>query len=88
MRGFHRLSILGLEALRTLFTSICPTVDDIYQHVERILQLDILPFRNKKLVTQLHQDQKAVNIPEAGTKRLNVGDTNLPPFSVPRKHLP
>ncbi|XP_048056054.1 uncharacterized protein LOC125274030 [Megalobrama amblycephala] len=55
-----------------LFTSLTPIRDPVYQHVERLWQLDVLPYRSEKLVTRSKQDQAAVNMLETRTRRVEV----------------
>lgn len=57
------------------FTSLTPAPDDLYQHVERLWQLDTLPFRNEKLAVRSRLDQEAIDILETRTERVKVGDT-------------
>ncbi|XP_065102634.1 uncharacterized protein [Paramisgurnus dabryanus] len=55
-----------------LFTSLSPIPDPVYQHVERLWQLDVLPYRSEKLVTRSKQDQRAINMLETKTQRVEV----------------
>nr|XP_061828893.1 uncharacterized protein LOC133614723 [Nerophis lumbriciformis] len=57
------------------YTAFKPTPDDIYQQVERLWQLDVLPFRSERLAVRSRLDQEAVSVLEARTKRVKVGDT-------------
>lgn len=41
--------------------------------MQQLWQLDVLPYRNEKLVTRSKQDQEAINLLETKTKRI---DTN------------
>lgn len=54
------------------FTSLSTAPDDLYQHVERLWQLDVLPFRSEKLAIRSKQDQQAVDMLELRTTRVNV----------------
>ncbi len=40
--------------------------------LQQLWQLDVLPYRNEKLVTRSKQDQDAVNLLEAKTKRIDI----------------
>ncbi len=46
--------------------------DDLYRNVERLWQLDVLPFRNEKLVVRSKQDKEAMHLLESQTQRLTV----------------
>lgn len=64
------------QALTNCYFTCCrPAPDDLYKHVERLWQLDILPFRSERMVTRSRQDQEAVNLLEERTIRVQVGDT-------------
>ncbi|XP_057679968.1 uncharacterized protein LOC130908509 isoform X2 [Corythoichthys intestinalis] len=55
-----------------LFTSVTSSDDLLYRNVEKLWQLDVLPFRNQKIVTRSHEDQEAMNLLETKTQRLEV----------------
>lgn len=55
-----------------LFTSVTSTSSELLQHVERLWQLDILPYRNEKVVTRSRCDQEAITLLETKTVRVNV----------------
>ncbi|KAJ8357474.1 hypothetical protein SKAU_G00202680 [Synaphobranchus kaupii] len=55
-----------------LFSSVASPDDLLYQNVERLWQLDVLPFRNEKMVVRSREDQEAMNILETKTWRVNV----------------
>ncbi|KAI2646026.1 hypothetical protein H4Q32_024548 [Labeo rohita] len=55
-----------------LFTSLTPLRDPVYQHVERLWQLDVLPSRSKKMITRSKQDQMAVDMLETRSRRVEV----------------
>ncbi|XP_034536205.1 uncharacterized protein LOC117810467 [Notolabrus celidotus] len=65
---------LGSQASSCYFTALKPVSDDLYQHVERLWQLDVLPFRSERLAVRSRLDQEAVNILEARTERVKIGD--------------
>ncbi|XP_077069937.1 uncharacterized protein LOC143722413 [Siphateles boraxobius] len=54
------------------FTSVTSTSSELLQHVERLWQLDILPYRNEKVVTRSRCDQEAITLLETKTARVNV----------------
>ncbi len=55
-----------------LFTSLTPLRDPIYQHVERLWQIDVLPSRSEKVITRSKQDQMAADMLETRTRRVEV----------------
>ncbi|KAI2647089.1 Gag-Pro-Pol polyprotein [Labeo rohita] len=55
-----------------LFTSLTPLRDPVYQHVERLWQLDVLPSRSEKMITRSKQDQMAVDMLETRSRRVEV----------------
>lgn len=52
-------------------TSTSPTAE-LFNQVEKLWQLDTLPYRNEKLVTRSRRDQEAMNLLEAKTRRVEV----------------
>ncbi|KAI4888218.1 hypothetical protein NFI96_018772, partial [Prochilodus magdalenae] len=56
------------------FTALRPAPDELYQHVGRLWQLDVLPLQSEKLAVRSKQDQQAVDMVESGTTRENVRD--------------
>ncbi|XP_067270804.1 uncharacterized protein [Pseudorasbora parva] len=48
-----------------------PPRDELYQHVERLWQIDTLPY-NEKLITRSKQDQHCYNLLQSATVRVNV----------------
>ena len=63
---------LGSHAASCYFISLKPAPDDYYQQVERLWQLDVLPFRSEKLAVWSRLDQEAMSILEARTERVKV----------------
>lgn len=61
-----------LPAHQCLFTSVASPTSELLQHVERLWQLDTLPYRNEKVVTRSQCDQEAIDMLEAKTVRVNV----------------
>ncbi|XP_014876949.1 uncharacterized protein LOC106939156 [Poecilia latipinna] len=55
-----------------LFTSFVSPEDLLYRNVERLWQLDVLPFRNEKIVVRSREDQEAMNLLETKTQRLKI----------------
>ncbi|XP_028301819.1 uncharacterized protein LOC114462917 [Gouania willdenowi] len=56
-----------------LFTSVVSPDDLLYRNVERLWQLDVLPFRNEKLVVRSREDQVAISLLETKTQRIKEG---------------
>ncbi|KAK0134728.1 hypothetical protein N1851_029617 [Merluccius polli] len=55
-----------------LFTTVAPQVSELMKHVERLWQVDMVPFRSEKLATRSKQDQAAISILETKTTRVEV----------------
>ncbi|KAM9825435.1 uncharacterized protein ACBT44_006125 isoform 1-T1 [Syngnathus typhle] len=55
-----------------LFTSVPPPMDDLYRHVERLWQVDTVPYRPEREVTRSKQDQQAIALLETKTGRTEV----------------
>lgn len=55
-----------------LHTSLIKPSQDLYQHVERLWQLDTLPYRHEKEVTRSKQDQAAIDTLEKKTAQVTV----------------
>ncbi|XP_023666073.2 uncharacterized protein [Paramormyrops kingsleyae] len=55
-----------------LFLSTCSPMSELYSQVEKLWQLDTLPYQNEKLVTQSRRDQEAIELLEAKTQRVEV----------------
>ncbi|XP_057695896.1 uncharacterized protein LOC130918045 [Corythoichthys intestinalis] len=62
----------SLHPQQCLLTSVSPLDAELYKHVERLWQLDTLPFRSEKVVTRSKQDEAAVALLEEKTIRLEV----------------
>ncbi|KAK0156275.1 hypothetical protein N1851_000422 [Merluccius polli] len=55
-----------------LFTTVAPQVSELMKHVERLWQVDMVPFRSEKLATRSKQDHEAISILETKTTRVEV----------------
>lgn len=55
-----------------LFVSSVSPAADLFNQVEKLWQLDTLPYRSEKLVTRSRRDQEAMNLLEAKTRRVEV----------------
>ncbi|KAJ8381811.1 hypothetical protein SKAU_G00025890 [Synaphobranchus kaupii] len=60
------------HSAQCLFTSSPPLIDELYKHVERLWQVDTVPYRLEREVTRSKQDQQAVAMLEAKTVRTKV----------------
>ncbi|KAJ8359096.1 hypothetical protein SKAU_G00156210 [Synaphobranchus kaupii] len=60
------------HSAQCLFTSSPPLMDELYKHVERLWQVDTVPYRLEREVTRSKQDQQAVAMLEAKTVRTKV----------------
>ncbi|XP_052446016.1 uncharacterized protein LOC127987697 [Carassius gibelio] len=61
-----------LSVSHCLFTSNCSPSVDLFHHVERLWQMDILPYRCEKMVIRSQQDREALNMLETHTVRVKV----------------
>lgn len=61
-----------IQPAQCLFTSSAPPMDELYKHVERLWQVDTVPYRHEREVTRSKLDQQAVALLEAKTVRTNV----------------
>ncbi|XP_073770437.1 uncharacterized protein [Danio rerio] len=55
-----------------LLTSVLPQTTELMRNVEKLWQLDVLPFQQDKLVVRSKQDNEAVELLETKTKRVEV----------------
>lgn len=62
---------LSSDAPQCLFTSTS-SQSDLLAHVERLWQMDVLPYRIEKLVVRSRQDQEAVCLLEEQTVRVSI----------------
>lgn len=69
-------SLHWFTAPQCYFTSIRAPPEELYSHVERLWQMDVLPWRNAKASTRSRQDQQAIDLLEAKTVRLNIDGVN------------
>nr|XP_055074008.1 uncharacterized protein LOC129453697 [Misgurnus anguillicaudatus] len=61
-----------LQPHQCLFLSLTPAELQLRRDVERLWQLDVLPFRCEKQVTRSREDQEAINLLETKTTRVEV----------------
>ncbi|KAL2093214.1 hypothetical protein ACEWY4_010526 [Coilia grayii] len=61
-----------LQPQQCLHIGIQSPADQLRHHVEKLWQMDVLPYRNERMVTRSKQDQEAVDLLEARTVRVDV----------------
>lgn len=61
----------GLNTHQCLFTAISPNAD-LFAQVEKLWQMDVIPYRNEKVVTRSKLDQEAIRLLQEKTVRVNV----------------
>ncbi|XP_026219876.1 uncharacterized protein LOC113164689 [Anabas testudineus] len=64
-----------LSEQQCLFTSTLSPSADIYNHVEKLWQMDILPWRSEKACTRSRQDKEALALLEQRTVRKEIEGT-------------
>lgn len=62
------------NSTQCLFTSQENPYTELKRHVEKLWQVDTLPFRNEKLITRSKQDKEAMELLEAKTIQINVDE--------------
>ncbi|XP_063766006.1 uncharacterized protein LOC134882305 [Eleginops maclovinus] len=96
LQGPSKLLRHSLTTQQCLWTSSTPTTAELLGHVEKLWQLDTLPYRSEKLVTRSRQDTEAVRILEEKTVRVTVEGVqryatpllwkkDLPPLVAPKE---
>lgn len=96
LQGPSKLLKHSLTPQQCLLTSIVPSTSELLRHVEKLWQLDTLPYRSEKLVTRSRQDAEAVRILEEKTVRVQVNGVlryatpllwkkDLPPLVAPKE---
>ncbi|XP_023806317.1 SH3 and multiple ankyrin repeat domains protein 2 isoform X1 [Oryzias latipes] len=76
LQGPVHLTGRPTNAVQCLFTSSPPKFEELYKHVERLWQMDTVPYRPEKEVVRSKQDQQAVDMLEANTIRTEVNGIN------------
>ncbi|XP_067294186.1 uncharacterized protein [Pseudorasbora parva] len=61
-----------LPSQQCLFTATSDSYTDLYRQVEKLWQLDVLPYRSEKLITRSKQDHEAISLLESKTIRVPV----------------
>lgn len=72
LQGPVRLLETQLQPQQCLFLSLTPTELEIKRDVEKLWQLEVLPFRCEKQVTRSREDWQAINLIETRTTRVEV----------------
>lgn len=72
LQGPARAFIHQPSAIQCLFTNSHSPTTELFQHVSKLWQMDVLPYRNEKLVTRSKQDTAAVKRLEDQTIRVEV----------------
>ena len=72
LQGSERCVPEQTSVTQCFFTSFASPDDLLYRNVERLWQLDVLPFRNEKMVVRSREDQDAMNLLETKTRRMEV----------------
>lgn len=91
LQGPSKFLASQLSPQQCLLTSTLSPEAELFNNVQKLWQMDILPYRSEKLITRSRQDTEAVQILEEKTIRLAVGDIqryatpllwkrNLPPL--------
>lgn len=87
-----------VNSVQCLFTSLPPQMDELYRHVERLWQMDVIPHRPEKEVTRSKQDQQAVALLDTKTTRIEVDGVRryatpllrhaaMPPLQAPKESV-
>ncbi len=61
----------GINAHQCLFTSVLPN-SDLFAHVERLWQMDVVPYHSENVVTRSKRDQEAIQLLQEKTIRVEV----------------
>lgn len=70
-----------------MFTSQANQYAELKQNMEKLWQVDTLPFRNEKLITRSKQDNEAIDLLNAKTIRVNVDGIDHYATPVLRKKM-
>lgn len=72
LQGPARLLLNPLHPQQILFTSVSSKQTKLMRNVVKLWELDILPYRNEKLVTRSREDQTALELLNKGTVRVDI----------------
>ncbi|KAK7938318.1 hypothetical protein WMY93_001644 [Mugilogobius chulae] len=76
LQGPTSLLCHQLSPQQCLFTICNPPEAELLKHVEKLWQLDVLPYRSERLITRSRQDAEAVHTLEKKTTRVMVDGVN------------
>ncbi len=96
LQGPSRLLKPHLQPQECLFISCASPEAELFGQVERLWQLDTLPYQSEKVVSRSRQDAKAIHILEEKTTRIDVNGVqryatpllwkeSLPPLNAPKE---
>lgn len=96
LQGPTSLLCHQLSPQQCLFTKCNPLEAELLSHVEKLWQLDTLPYRSERLITRSREDLEAVRILEDKTTRVMVDGVNryatpllwkqdFPPLHAPKE---
>lgn len=96
LQGPTRFVQQQLQSTKCLHVSIFTPSTELLQHVERLWQLDVMPYRSEKVVSRSRQDQEAIDLLEKKTVRIEVEGTqrygtpllrvkNMPKLQAPKE---
>lgn len=71
LQGPARILESQLQPQQCLYTSCSPLTVELQRNVEKLWQVNILPYKSEKEVTRSKEDQEALQLLEAKTKRVN-----------------
>ncbi|XP_026105544.1 uncharacterized protein LOC113077350 [Carassius auratus] len=66
------------------FTSLQP-VNDLYANVERLWQMDVLPYQSEKVITRSRQDKESIQLLQENTVRVDVN--GIQRYATPLLHV-
>lgn len=72
LQGPTRCVQQKLSHQQCLFTTVSPQTTELMKNVQRLWQMDVLPFRSDKLVAWSKEDHEAIALLEAKTTRVEV----------------
>ncbi|XP_048880820.1 uncharacterized protein LOC125748572 [Brienomyrus brachyistius] len=75
LQGPAKALDLESHSQECLFTSLSSDTAELLRNVEKLWEMDTLPYRNEKLLTRSKEDQEAVYLLESRTTRVEVDGT-------------
>nr|XP_055027021.1 uncharacterized protein LOC129416681 [Misgurnus anguillicaudatus] len=89
LQGPSKFLANQLSPKQCLFTSVMSPEAELFNNVQKLWQMDTLPYKSEKLITRSRQDAEAVKMLEEKTVRVTVGDCQR--YATPllwKKNLP